>query len=225
MIEPLRTSAAHVFMSDLSAPSLNDDDHKHLAKVLRLRDGETVSCSDGAGSWRLCTWNHGMLEAITEVTTEQAPKPALTVAVSPVKGDRTDLVIEKLVEIGVDSVVLLAPVERSVVRWASNKVDHVLSRYQRIARAAAMQSRRVFLPAVSGPVPLETILTAGAAVAEPGGNAPWASVTTVAIGPEGGFTGRELASASQRVDLGPHVLRAETAAIVAATRMVAHWRR
>jgi 16S rRNA (uracil1498-N3)-methyltransferase len=47
----------------------------------------------------------------------------------------------------------------------------------------------------------------------------------VVIGPEGGFAEGELARAVDRVDLGPHVLRAETAAIVAATRMVAHWRR
>ncbi len=221
----LRTSSAHVFVPNIDSPELNRDDHSHLAKVLRLRDGETVSCSDGAGSWRLCTWNNGDIHPTTDVTVESMPEPSLTVAVSPLKGDKTDLVVEKLVEIGVDSIVLLAPVERSVVRWPSNKVDHVLSRYRRIARAAAMQSRRVHLPTVSGPVPLDTVLTSSAAVAEPGGDAGWHGVTTVVIGPEGGFTEKELASATQRVDLGPHVLRAETAAIVAATRMVAHWRR
>lgn len=225
MNHSLRTSSAHVFVANLDAPVLDGDDQKHLAKVLRLRDGETVSCSDGAGSWRLCTWNNASLHPVGDVIVEVAPTPTLTVAVSPVKGDKTDLVIEKLVEIGVDSIVLLAPVERSVVRWASDKVDHVVGRYRRIARAAAMQSRRVFLPTISGPVGLETVLADSAAVAEPGGESPWQSVTTVVIGPEGGFTERELASATHRVDLGPHVLRAETAAIVAATRMVAHWRR
>ncbi len=225
MIEPLRGASAHVFVPDLASPQLNDDDRSHLAKVLRLRDGETVSCSDGAGSWRLCTWSNGVLQPCGDVTVEAAPTPVLTVAVSPVKGDKTDLAIEKLVEIGIDSIVLLAPVERSVVRWAPDKVDHVLSRYRRIARAAAMQSRRVFLPSVDGLVPLATVLGGGAAVAEPGGDATWDSVTTVVIGPEGGFAEGELARAVDRVDLGPHVLRAETAAIVAATRMVAHWRR
>ena len=225
MIDSLRTTAAHVFVDNLLAPELTDDDRKHLGKVLRLRDGETVSCSDGAGSWRLCTWNRGVIEPSGDVVSEAAPSPTLTVAVSPVKGDRTDTVVEKLVEIGIDSIVLLAPVERSVVRWAPDKVDHVLARYGRIARAAAMQSRRVFMPTVSGPVALETVLSGPAAVAEPGGDAPWSLVTTVVIGPEGGFTDRELASAGHRVDLGPHVLRAETAAFVAAARMVAHWRR
>ena len=225
MIGHLRASAAHVFVPDLAAPVVAPDDHRHLAKVLRLRDGETVSCSDGAGSWRLCTWGNSDLEPVSDVTTEPSPSPTLTVAVSPVKGDRTDMVVEKLVEIGIDSIVLLAPVERSVVRWAPDKVEHVLSRYRRIVHSAAMQSRRVFLPAVSGPVALDSLLDGSAAVAEPGGSAPWGSVTTVVIGPEGGFTDREIAGAALTVDLGPHVLRAETAALVAASRMVAHWRR
>ena len=225
MINELRSSSAHVFVADLIEPELDLDDRKHLEKALRLRDGEVVSCSDGAGSWRLCAWSKGHLAPTSDVKCEQRVEPELTIAVSPIKGDKTDLVIEKIVEIGIDSIVLLAPVERSVVRWTSDKVDHVLSRYRRIARSAAMQSRRVFLPVVSGPVSLSNILAGDAAVAEPGGATPWPSVTTVAIGPEGGFTHREMAAASQSVDLGPHILRAETAAIVAASRMVAHWRR
>ncbi len=225
MNHALRTSAAHVFVQHLSAPQLTADDHRHLGKVLRLRNGETVTCSDGAGSWRVCAWNAGALDVVGDIQAELAPTPLLTVAVSPVKGDRTDFVVEKLVEVGVDHIVLLAPVERSVVRWAANKVDHVMERYSRIARAAAMQSRRVFLPTVSGPTPLASLAHAGAAVAEPGGTADWGDVTTMIIGPEGGFTASEIAGIPSAVHLGPTILRAETAAIVGAARMVAHWRR
>jgi 16S rRNA (uracil1498-N3)-methyltransferase len=142
-----------------------------------------------------------------------------------VKGDRTDLVIEKVVEIGIDHIIVLSPVERSVVRWASNKVPQVMDRYARIARAAAMQSRRVFLPAVSGPVSLANVTGQGVAFAEPGGTASPDAVTTLVIGPEGGFAPAEVASAPSLFDLGPSILRAETAAIVGAARMVAHWRR
>lgn len=173
----------------------------------------------------MCAWSGGVLEPVGDVHVEARAQPALTVAVSPVKGDRTDLVVEKLVEIGIDEIVMLAPVERSVVRWAPDKVDHVMGRYRRIVRAAAMQSRRVYLPAVTGPVALESISTARAAVAEPDGVTDWDEITTVVIGPEGGFTEREKAVFGHSVDLGPHVLRAETAALVAAARMVAHWRR
>lgn len=225
MIDRLRTSSAHVFVQSVEAPVLAADDHRHLSRVLRLRDGESVTCSDGNGSWRECVWNAGSVEPTGGVVTAERTGPSLVVAVSPVKGDRTDMVVEKLVEIGVDEIVMLAPVERSVVRWAPDKVDHVMGRYGRIARAAAMQSRRVFLPSVSGPVSLGSLAGASIAVAEPGGIDGWESVTSVVIGPEGGFSDAEKALFGRAVDLGPHVLRAETAAMVAAARMVAHWRR
>ena len=221
----LRDSAAHVFVSDLASPQLTSEDAHHLKKVLRLRDGESVTCSDGKGQWRLCKWSSGSLEITGDVVVESTPETHLCVAVAPVKGDRTDLVVEKLVEIGVDSIVILAPLERSVVRWAPEKVNHVMDRYVRIATAAAMQSRRVFLPEVAGPVSLASLGTDQIALAEPGGTADWSQVTTVVIGPEGGFSEKELSSAPATIDLGPNILRAETAAIVAAAQMVAHWRR
>ena len=221
----LRNSSAHVFVDSIGLPVLSGDDMHHLSRVLRLRNGETVTCSDGRGSWRTCTWTDGAVTADGEVHVEPAPARTLTVAVAPVKGDRTDLVVEKLVEIGIDSIVVLAPVERSVVRWSADKAGQVMDRYGRIVRAAAMQSRRVRMPTLSGPVPLADLIAAGAAVAEPGGGADWDSVTTVVIGPEGGFSSAEIAGAAARVDLGPGILRAETAAMVAAARMVAHWRR
>ncbi len=221
----LRASAAHVFVADVSAPELSPDDLHHLQKVLRLRDGEHVSCSDGQGQWRMCTWASGSLDVFGDIFSEVSPTPLLRVVVAPVKGDRTDLVVEKLVEIGVDNISILAPIERSVVMWAQDKTSHVMDRYQRIARAAAMQSRRVFLPDVVGPVSLGDVGTSGVAFAEPDGSATWDNVTTVVIGPEGGFSEAELSLAPATIDLGPTILRAETAAIVAASQMVAHWRR
>lgn len=225
MIDILRNSSAHVFVESVQAPVLHDDDAHHLSRVLRLRDGESVTCSDGNGSWVACTWNSGEVEVSGEVLIATAPSPPLTVAIAPVKGDRTDLVIEKVVEIGIDHIIILSPVERSVVRWAANKVPQVMDRYTRIVRAAAMQSRRVFLPTVSGPISLANVTGQGVAFAEPGGTASADAVTTLVIGPEGGFSPAEVAIAPALVDLGPSILRAETAAIVGAARMVAHWRR
>lgn len=225
MIDILRNSSAHVFVESVQVPVLHDDDAHHLSRVLRLRDGESVTCSDGNGSWVACTWNSGAIEVAGEIIFVDAPSPPLTVAIAPVKGDRTDLVIEKVVEIGIDHIIILSPVERSVVRWAANKVPQVLDRYTRIVRAAAMQSRRVFLPTVSGPVSLANVTGQGVAFAEPGGSASADAVTTLVIGPEGGFSPAEVAIAPALADLGPSILRAETAAIVGAARMVAHWRR
>jgi 16S rRNA (uracil1498-N3)-methyltransferase len=134
------------------------------------------------------------------------------------------LVIEKLVEIGVDHIVILAPVDHSVVRWSTDKVEQVMARYARIAHAAAMQSRRVLLPTVTGPVSLGSVLGPQVAFAEPGGQAAWSEVTTLVIGPEGGFSATELAMAPSTINLGSGILRAETAAIVGSALMVAHWR-
>jgi 16S rRNA (uracil1498-N3)-methyltransferase len=172
-----------------------------------------------------CAWNSGAVEINGDIVVVEPSNPPLTIAIAPVKGDRTDLVIEKVVEIGIDHIIVLSPVERSVVRWAANKAPQVMDRYMRIARAAAMQSRRVFLPTVSGPVSLANVTGQGVAFAEPGGLASPETVTTLVIGPEGGFSPAEIAGAPSLFDLGPSILRAETAAIVGASRMVAHWRR
>ena len=220
----LRQSAAHVFVDDLLQPVLNDNDESHLRKSLRLRSGESVSVSDGAGSWRMSQWSGTHeLELAGEIQTEIAPTPLVSVAVSPVKGDRTDYAVEKLVEVGIDKIIVLAPMRRSVVRWDRDKTEHHLDRLRRIARGAAMQSRRVFLPEVVGAMSLADVAAMpGAVFAEPGGTTPIGECGVVVIGPEGGFDDDELTLAKGTVDLGPAILRAETAAIVAGTLMVAH---
>lgn len=223
--EIVRHAVAHVFVEDLSSPVLSDDDAHHLSRVLRLREGETVTCCDGAGRWRQCRWTSGAVEPVADVRTAPNPEPRLTVALAPVKGDRTDDAVQRLVEIGVDRIVVLAPLERSVVRWDADRAASHIARLRRVVRAAAMQSRRLHLPAVDGPISLnEVLLGESVACAEPGGETPWSEVTTVIIGPEGGFSPGEISAVTRRVSLGESILRAETAAMVAGVRLVAHWR-
>ncbi|MEY4252360.1 MAG: hypothetical protein RL691_1241 [Actinomycetota bacterium] len=225
MMDELRRSSAHVFVEDISHPVLTDGDVHHLSRVLRLKNGEVITCSDGHGAWRVTHWKDGAVESVSEVVTEPESSISLTVAIAPVKGDKTDLTIEKLVEIGIDRIAILQPLERSVVRWASDKTSQVMDRYRRIALAAAMQSRRVYLPEIMGPVSLGALGVDAVAMAEPGGQASWDGVRTLVIGPEGGFSPNELASSLPTIDLGSTILRAETAAIVGASLMVAHSRR
>jgi 16S rRNA (uracil1498-N3)-methyltransferase len=217
MHEALRRSAGHVLLADVDTPVADAPTTHHLARVLRLRDGAVVTVTDGAGRWRTCRWGGG-LQPDGEVIAE--PRPAdVTVAVAPPKGDRLDWLVQKVTEVGVTRVVLLVG-ERSVLRWDPERADRQLDRLRRIAAEAAMQSRRVWLPELCGPFPAADVL-ASTAVAEPGGRPIGAGDRSIAIGPEGGWSPSELALATDRVSLGATVLRVETAAVVAATLMVA----
>jgi 16S rRNA (uracil1498-N3)-methyltransferase len=140
-------------------------------------------------------------------------EPDICVAVALVKGERPELVVQKLTELGVDRIALF-DAARSVVRWDVDKVARNVERLRRVAREAAMQCRRARLPVVDAPVPFtELVARPGVAVATRDGEPPSLAWPTVCVGPEGGWTDDELALAPHRVALGDHVLRAETAAI------------
>lgn len=218
-----RRAAAHVFVADIDHPELGDEDAHHLARVLRLRPGQTLSVADGVGGWRLCSWTGGGaagLEASSEVYTEGAPAPAVTVAFAPTKGDRPEWAVTKLTELGVDRIVALAA-ERAVVRWDQERASRHLQRWTELARQAAMQCRRVRLPAIDGPATVAELVGAGVALAVPGGSAPSLERPTVLVGPEGGWSREEGAAGVATLGLGPNVLRTETAAVAAGTLGVA----
>ncbi|MBV8959302.1 MAG: 16S rRNA (uracil(1498)-N(3))-methyltransferase [Actinobacteria bacterium] len=214
-------AAAHVFVDDLDAPALSSDDGHHLSRVLRLRAGEVVTASDGAGRWRACSFaDGGVLRVTGDVVVEPAPAPSITVGFALTKGERPEWTVQKLTELGVDRIVPLAAA-RSVVRLEGDRAAAQHRRWQKVAREAAMQSRRVWLPAVEPVTAVATVLDEpGVAVAEAGGGPPGLEWPTVLVGPEGGWSEEELAAAdganAPRVDLGPTVLRAETAAITVA---------
>jgi 16S rRNA (uracil1498-N3)-methyltransferase len=222
VIEALRRSAAHVLVADLEAPALDGDAFHHLARVLRLRRGNVVTLTDGAGRWRSAVFTGDGVEATGPVETTAPPDRLLTIAVAPPKGDRLEWLVAKCTEVGIDRFVLL-DAEHSVVRWSGERGERQLTRLNRIAVEASMQSRRVWLPQITGPVPALDVLPAIAA-AEPGGRSVAAVDTAIAVGPEGGWSPKELEVAASVVALGPHVLRVETAAIAAAVLMTSHRR-
>ncbi len=222
-----RAAAAHVFVDDLERPSLGADDRHHLARVLRLRAGETVSTVDGRGRWRRCTYvAGGALEPAGDVEQPVEARPELTIGLTLTKGDRPEWAVQKLTEIGVDRVALLVS-DRSVVRWDGERVDRHLHRFREVARQAAMQSRRLRLPVIEAPARVAEVLghdrTAGGehrggiALAAPGGEPLTLALPSVLVGPEGGWSAAELELAPAVVDLGRSVLRTETAAVVAAS--------
>ena len=218
MISELRNSTAHVFVDAIDAPVLDEVDAHHLLRVLRVKPSDAVTVSDGKGKWCSAVLNaDASINATSEVFTTVAPSWHLTVAFSLVKGDRPEWTVQKLTEIGIDEIVVLAPTVRSVVRWDHDRSNKNIERLRRVAREAAMQSRRTWLPNVHGVTEMSTI--ANLFIADPSGVCLDASHRAIAVGPEGGFAPQETEDCDGLVSLGDTVLRAETAAVSAAVLM------
>lgn len=217
-----------VFVEDLEQPWLSDGDARHVTKSLRLRSGARLAAGDGDGRWRwVRLTDGGELEVEDQVVrSEPSRNQVLTVAFAPVKGDRSDLIVQKVTELGIDQIV---PVHtaRSVVRWDAERAAKQVERHRRIAREAAMQSRRTHLPDISTMMPLMELVGGrnDVAFAEPGGRPLSATdrpPSCLVIGPEGGFDPGEL-EGHETVGLPGRILRTETAAIVGAAVLAARF--
>ena len=143
----LRNSEAHAFVPSLPAASLSHEDEHHLDRVLRLDPNDIITVSDGAGSWATANWSRQRGLTIVSQIHHEAPHQALTIGCAIPKGDRPELIVQKLTELGIDRI-LLFETARSIVRWDADKRRRQLERLRRIALEAAMQSRRVYLPKV-----------------------------------------------------------------------------
>jgi 16S rRNA (uracil1498-N3)-methyltransferase len=216
------TARAHVFVADLDAPVLDDSDGHHLLRVLRLAPGSDVTAGDGAGRWRPCRLAGGpVLEIAGATVDDPRAEPPITVAFALVKGERPELVVQKLTELGVDRVVPFVA-GRSVVRWEPGRADRHVERWRAIARQAAMQCRRTWLPEVAPVATFGSVAALpGVALADPAGAPPALDRPVVLVGPEGGWTPEEGGAGLPTVRLAAHVLRAETAAITAGALLTA----
>jgi 16S rRNA (uracil1498-N3)-methyltransferase len=223
-----RRATSQVLLDEVDAGVLDhglivlpDDVEHHLRRVLRVRDGDSISVTDGAGRWRMAvvrlSGSSLTLEAVGAVAVDDRPEP-FTLATAMPKGDRLDWLVQKTVELGVDRIVLLHA-ERSTVRWKADRAEKQLVRLRRIADESTRQSRRVWRTEIDGPVDADEVLPL-AAVAEPGAAGAVGDESMIAIGPEGGWTDDELARSPRRVGLGTSVLRVETAAVAATTLRV-----
>ncbi|MDR0435241.1 MAG: 16S rRNA (uracil(1498)-N(3))-methyltransferase [Propionibacteriaceae bacterium] len=204
----------------------------HAATVRRLRVGEQVYLSDGRGNavaGVACAVAKTLVEvSVTEVLVA-APKPHRWVAVQALpKGERADIAVETLTELGVDAIVAWQAA-RSVSRW-EGKVEKGLAKWRAIAREAAKQSRRFTVPEVSYATTAqvaELIRQAAAALLCHEGATEWieslplpqAGEVVFVIGPEGGISAEEVAlfqaAGGAPVLIATHVLRTSTAGSVA----------
>jgi 16S rRNA (uracil1498-N3)-methyltransferase len=209
-----------VFVDDLARPVLPDADAHHLRRVLRVRPGDEITVADGRGRWRRVRFaDH--LEVAGEVVAAVRERPEVAVGFALVKGTRPELIVQKLTELGIDRIVPFQA-ERSVVRWDDVKVDRAHGRLEAVARSAAAQSHRPWLPIVEPATDLaELAARPGAAMADRDGVAPTLDHPLLLVGPEGGWSSAERALGLPTVRLGAAVLRAETAALTAGALLTA----
>ena len=213
----------------------------HLARVLRLKAGDTVVAVDGSGrefTVRLDTVAPEAAGTIVSVGARNTESPfAITLVQALPKGDKLETVIRAATELGV-TCVAPALTTRTVVRLDDARAVSRLERWQRVAREAAKQCGRSRLPVIEPPRPL------AARIAGPADDrtlrlclweeerAPLADALTalapaptsaiVIVGPEGGLTPDEVETARRAgwriAGFGPRLLRTETAgpAVIAA---------
>lgn len=212
------------------------DEGRHAAVVKRTRVGESVLVSDGAGH-AACgevieVTKQSIAVQVGELLDEPAGRHRWTVVQGLAKGDRSEIAVEAMTELGADRIIAWQA-SRSVSRW-DGKVDKGIAKWQSTAREATKQSRRFRVPEVGYLTTRGlTDLIAGAALAvicheeatEPLVRVPLPvdGEVVVVVGPEGGISPDELdafrAAGGRLVSLGGGVLRTSTAGLVALAQL------
>ena len=231
---PVFLSEPAVLAADLVV--LDGPEGRHAATVRRLAVGERVDLTDGAGLVAECVVaaaRAGALElSVLARRTEAYPDPVLTVVQALPKGEHGPLAVDLMTEGGVDVIVPWAA-QRCVTRWQGERGDRALARWRAAAREAAKQSRRSWLPEVTGLATTgELVRRAGlaslAVLLDPAGpvllselELPGSGDIVVIVGPEGGVSPAETAqlrhAGAVRARLGPAMLRTSSAGLVATT--------
>ncbi|WP_431231322.1 16S rRNA (uracil(1498)-N(3))-methyltransferase [Mycolicibacterium psychrotolerans] len=217
---------------------VDGDEGFHAATVRRIRPGEKLVLSDGDGTLARCevdeTSKRGFSAQVLERWTLARPHPTVTVAQGIPKSERSELAIELATEAGADDFVAWQA-DRCVARWDGERAEKGLRRWRAVARSAARQSRRGYIPAIDGPVATAALVDLVAARVGAGGlvlalhesadrplaELPVAQADSIMliVGPEGGISDAELGrladAGATAVRLGPTVLRTTTAAAVA----------
>jgi 16S rRNA (uracil1498-N3)-methyltransferase len=214
---------------------LSGAEGRHAATVRRLRPGERADVADGDGQVAECVVRAarpGSLElSVVARRTVPCPDPLITVVQAIPKGDRGELAVETMTEVGVDVVVPWAA-ERCVARWQAERGARSLVRWRGGAREAAKQARRARIPEITGlastdEVVARVITAALAVLLEPGADRgigrlplPGSGEIIVIVGPEGGISPAEITALIEAgalaCRLGPSVLRTSSAGAVAA---------
>ncbi len=226
-----------VFLSDAvtgarsgASVVLDGDEGRHAATVMRLRAGEHLVLTDGAGAAATCvvtaTGKGSLTARVESVEHVERRLPHVTVVQAIPKGDRGELAVEMLTEVDVDRIVPWAA-SRSVAVWRGERAARSLAKWRAAARTATKQSRRVWLPEVTemaGTDEVAGLLGAAdlAVVLHEDAQIPLAALhvadpesIVLVVGPEGGISDEELErfAGAEVARLGSSVLRTSTAGV------------
>ena len=216
------------------------DEAHHAVAVRRLRVGESVVLTDGAGTAATAdvssTGKRVFAATVTDVSTGPPAAPAVVVVQALPKGERGELAVEVLTEVGVAQIVPWAAA-RSVAVWKGERAARSLAKWRSPAREAAKQARRSWCPEVAelastadlaplvAGADLAVVLHEEATVPLAGLDVPRTGRIVVVVGPEGGLTAEEVATlvaaGATPVRLGAEVLRTSTAGVAAVAALLA----
>jgi 16S rRNA (uracil1498-N3)-methyltransferase len=219
--------------------AVEGDEAHHAVAVRRVRVGEPLALTDGRGTTVTGTvaetGRRRLVLTADRVQTVPEPAPRFTVVQALPKGDRGELAVEVLTEIGAATIVPWAA-DRSVAVWRGERVDKGLARWRSTAHEAAKQARRAWFPEVrelastADVAALVDDATAAVVLHEAADRPltevvlPDSGTVVVVVGPEGGITEAELetlrGSGASVVRLGSEVLRTSTAGLAAVAALL-----
>ena len=212
--------------------TLDGDEGRHAATVKRMREGEVIHLCDGQGGRADATvvkvHKHSLDLTIDQFTFEAAPEPRFVVVQALAKGERAELAVEMLTEVGADAIIPWRA-EHSIGKWDS--IEKGLDKWRRTSRESTKQSRRAWIPEI---LDLQTTAQvcelmshaqsvfvlhesadqalAACAIREQG-------TIMIIVGPEGGISPDELtaftAAGARVVHMGASVMRTSTAGAIA----------
>lgn len=226
--------------------TVEGDEAHHAVAVRRLRVGEHVVLTDGAGTsvrGAVASTGKRVFSVVAEdVVRHDRPEPEVVVVQAIPKGDRGELAVEVLTEVGVERIVPWAA-SRSVAVWKGERAAKSLNRWRSTAREAAKQARRAWFPGVDemastadvaalvAEADLAVVLHEAASASLATLDVPAAGRIVVVVGPEGGLSDEEVAAfvaaGAVSVRLGAEVLRTSTAGLAAVAALLSRtgrWR-
>ncbi len=212
--------------------TLPADEARHAAAALRMKTGEQVLVADGKGhraygNAQVAGNQVGVV--VTSIETIAQPNPRITIVQALAKGEHGELAVDLMTQVGVDHIIPWSA-SRSIVQWKSDRADKSRTKWLNMARAAAKQSRRAWIPEISEVLSTKElvsripnfeatfILHEDAVRPLASAELPKAGEICLIVGPEGGISEAEIAefvaAGAVTATLGSSVLRTSLAGAI-----------